>query len=54
MARFKVEQRFKDKVTKEVYPVNSEIEMTVKRSKEVLKVLPKALTRIEEQDDELQ
>lgn len=56
MARFKVEQQFKDKVTKEIYKVNAEIEMTVKRSKEVLKVLPKALTRVEEvkEDDELQ
>lgn len=39
MAKFKVLKKFKDTHTKDIYEVNDEIEMTVKRSEEVAKNL---------------
>lgn len=39
MAKFKVLKEFKDTHTKQVYKVNEEVEMTVKRSEEVAKNL---------------
>lgn len=49
MVKFKVLKKFRDKQTKEVYQPNTEIEMTVKRAKEVAKNLDDTfLERIEE------
>ena len=36
MAKFKVTQDFRDKVTKEIYKTGTEIELTEKRAKEVV------------------
>ena len=48
MATYKVLKAFRDKHTKEVYKANDEIEMTVKRAKEVEKNLDGSfLDRIE-------
>ena len=56
MAKFKVLKTFKDKYTGEKYPSGTEIEMTVKRSKEAIKNLEEHgggfLERIEEKGDE--
>lgn len=50
MAKFKVLKDFRDIHTKEIYQANSEIEMTVKRSEEVIKNLDASfLQRIEEE-----
>ena len=50
MAKFKVLKDFRDIHTKEIYEANSEIEMTVKRSEEVIKNLDASfLQRIEEE-----
>lgn len=56
MAKFNVLKTFRDKHTDEVYQAGSEIEMSVKRSKEATKNLEKYgggfLERIEEKGDE--
>lgn len=39
MAKYKVLKKFRDKETREVYELNTEIEMTVKRADEVEKNL---------------
>lgn len=50
MAKFKVLKDFRDIHTKEIYEANSKIEMTVKRSEEVIKNLDASfLQRIEEE-----
>ncbi len=52
MAKYKVLKAFRDIHTNEVYKVNSEIEMTVKRANEVEKNLDSSfLVRIDEKDD---
>ena len=49
MAKYKVLKQFRDIETKQVYDVNKEIEMTVKRANEVEKNLDSSfLERIEE------
>lgn len=49
MAKFKVLKKFRDTHTKEIYEVNQEIEMTVKRAGEVEKNLDSSfLVRVEE------
>ena len=51
MAKFKVLKKFKDTHTKDIYEVNDEIEMTVKRSEEVAKNLDGSyLERLDVQD----
>lgn len=54
MAKYKVLQKFRDKVTKEVYETGQEIEMTVKRADEAIKNLKKwdgeFLERVEEKE----
>lgn len=53
MAIFKVKKRFKDIHTKDIYEENAEIEMTVKRSKEVESNLDSTyLERIDDKEDE--
>lgn len=52
MAKYKVLKAFRDIHTNEVYTVNSEIEMTVKRANEVEKNLDSSfLTRVDEKDE---
>lgn len=52
MAKFKVLKVFRDKHTKDVYKVNDEVEMNVKRAKEVEKNLDGSfLERIEETEE---
>lgn len=52
MAKFKVLKTFRDIHTQEVYAGNTEIEMTVKRAKEVEKNLDGSfLERIEETEE---
>ena len=53
MAIFKVKKEFKDIHTKELYKVDSEIEMTVKRSKEVESNLDSTyLERVDNKEEE--
>lgn len=53
MATFKVNKEFKDIHTKELYEADSEIEMTVKRSKEVESNLDSTyLERIDDKEEE--
>lgn len=53
MAKFKVLKKFRDTHTKEIYEVNQEIEMTVKRAGEVEKNLDSSfLVRVEETVEE--
>lgn len=52
MAKFKVLKAFRDIHTNEIYKVNSEIEMTVKRANEVEKNLDSSfLVRVEESEE---
>lgn len=52
MAKFKVLKVFRDKHTKDVYKVNDEVEMNVKRADEVKKNLDGSfLERIEETEE---
>lgn len=49
MAKYKVLKKFRDTHTKEIYEVDQEIEMTVKRASEVEKNLDSSfLVRVEE------
>jgi len=52
MAKYKVLKPFRDIHTNEIYKLNSEIEMTVKRANEVEKNLDSSfLVRVEESEE---
>lgn len=52
MAKFKVLKAFKDIHTNEIYKIDQEIDMTVKRAKEVEQNLDGSfLSRVEENED---